>query len=253
MRRTSLVPAAIAALLLLSGCAPAIADEDGATRYDCNGRLVERAAFDARMPLGDLDEDGRDALAEALQADGSGRTVSADDGWFVLTRSATSIEVMRASTDTDDQGPTGIPMDHELLAVEKAAQPGEQSAWTVWTSSRCALRLDLDPLEMPRVALADAPDPASTELRLLVTESACNSGQDAEGRIELVALEESDDRVAVTLGVRPRDTGAASCQGNPDTPFTVSLSEPLGDREVVDAGLVLPRAVAVHPATGVEG
>lgn len=245
MRRTPLGPAVLAALLLLTGCVAA--SEDGPARYDCDGRAVERTAFEARVPLADLDDGGRDALTEALQAEGFGRTVSSDDGWFVLTQSATSIEVMREITEPSDAADGEIPPDHEFLAIERVAPPGGQPAWTVWSSSSCALRVDLGQLEVPGVAFPEAPDPAATELRLLVRESACASGQDAEGRVRLVALEESDDRVTVTLGVRPLDAEAVSCPGNPDTPFTVSLSAPLGDREVVDAGLVVPRSVAVQP------
>jgi hypothetical protein len=37
----------------------------------------------------------------------------------------------------------------------------------------------------------------------------------------------------VTLAVVPR-TGAQDCQGNPDTPFTLELDAPLGDRELLD-------------------
>lgn len=53
--------------------------------------------------------------------------------------------------------------------------------------------------------------------------------------------------VAERLGVRRLD-GDRSCQGNPVTPCTVELSEPLAGREVVDASIVPARQVTLADA-----
>jgi hypothetical protein len=88
-----------------------------------------------------------------------------------------------------------------------------------------------------------APDadltPAATSIEVLVNERACASGTSAEGRIAPPTVEYGPDTVTITLAVIPV-TGGADCPGNPDTPFTVELDEPLGDRTLLDGGTSPP-------------
>lgn len=81
--------------------------------------------------------------------------------------------------------------------------------------------------------------PASTSIDVLVNERACASGATAEGRIATPRIEYRDDAVVVTLGVIPVP-GMATCPGNPDTPFTVELTEPLGGRTLLDGSRTPP-------------
>lgn len=247
MRRTPLAATALAALVLLSACASGLPrSPDDVTEYDCNGRPVSRAAFEERAPLSDS---AQSALAEAARVEGREMDLSADAGWFTLTESARQVEVLRALPELRDLENGEIPSDHEYLAVARVDMDGSGRSWRSWSSSPCVLRLDMGGFGLATVELAAAPDPASRDLGFLVTEHACNSGEDAEGRIRVASLEESSDRVEVMFAVQPAGSGAQNCQGIPGTPFTVSLAEPLGDREVVDIGLVSPRAVptAAHP------
>ena len=271
MRRSPLIPAALAVLVLLAGCAPAADDAGtlaapgtaaggGSTRdpitaaipaevagYDCNSRPVDPRAYEERKPLRSLGEDGAAALAEASEGQAYEASL-AEGGWSVLSASALRIEVMRAVAEPYDLGNGEIPPDHEYLAVARVADPGEEPTWMVWSSSPCALRLDHAGLELATVAFEDLPDPASDRLTFLVTEHACNSGEDAAGRVQLLVLQETDERVEVAFGVRPdEDSGGEACHGNPGTPTTVALAEPLGDREVIDAGLEAPRPVGLRP------
>ncbi|WP_043674206.1 hypothetical protein [Clavibacter michiganensis] len=273
MRRSPSVAAALTALVLLAGCAPA-ADDAGTlgagrpsssassagepvavptpaevTGYDCNIRPVDPAAYEERRPLSSLGAEGTAALTEAVQGMEGHPGFPPEDGWFVLASSATDIEILRAVTEPYEMGNGEIPPDHEYLAAKLIGQPGEEPRWMVWSSSPCALRLDYAELDVATVSFEVLPDPSSDRITFLVDEHACNSGQDAAGRVQLLALEETADRVEVAVGVRPRNVGA-TCEGNPATPFTVALSAPLGDREVVDTGLVIPRAVGLSPQIG---
>lgn len=74
-------------------------------------------------------------------------------------------------------------------------------------------------------------DPSSREVAILVNERACASGRDADGRIE-VDVDYANDAVTFEVSVRPLN-GDQDCQSNPDTPYTVKLAEPLGNREVL--------------------
>lgn len=116
--------------------------------------------------------------------------------------------------------------------------------WLLTSAGPCAQRVEEDSgLEAADVTLASAPMPEARALELLVRERECASAQGVEGRIE-VDLEETAEEVLLRIGVRPPG-GAQNGPSNPATPSTVEPSEPLGDREVVDASVVPARPVAV--------
>ena len=69
-------------------------------------------------------------------------------------------------------------------------------------------------------------------LEILVRERACASGQPAEGRIQRPSIDYREDAVVVTIRVRPRP-GGQTCPGNPVTPYTLELSEPLEGRQLL--------------------
>lgn len=84
--------------------------------------------------------------------------------------------------------------------------------------------------------------PAATRIEVLVHEQGCASGTSAEGRIAPPTIEYGPETVIITLAVIPV-TGGATCPGNPDTPFTVELDQPLGDRTLLDGGTTPPSPV----------
>ena len=84
------------------------------------------------------------------------------------------------------------------------------------------------------------PRPDSTEVALLVTERSCASGQPATGRIEEPLVFTDARRVVVSVFVRHAE-GGQECPGNPETPYVLRLAEPLGDRQLLDGGVVPAR------------
>ena len=79
--------------------------------------------------------------------------------------------------------------------------------------------------------------PDTTAFTAWVTETDCVSGQSSEGRIIGPDIQLASDSIVVTFRVRPvSGSGAVACPGNPPTPVTVRLSEPLGDRTLLDGG-----------------
>lgn len=86
--------------------------------------------------------------------------------------------------------------------------------------------------------LRTKPRPEDRTLDLFVQERACASGQPATGRIRH-DVDYADDRVVVTITVA-NAKGDRSCQGNPDTAYTLPLAEPLGDRAVYDGRTTPP-------------
>lgn len=72
-------------------------------------------------------------------------------------------------------------------------------------------------------------------------------GACATGRVLAPWVHYGEKRLTVTYFVRPRE-GAQTCPGNPPTPVTLRLDEPLGPRELVDGARPWPsRAKAGRP------
>jgi hypothetical protein len=86
---------------------------------------------------------------------------------------------------------------------------------------------------------ADPIGPRSERIRALVHEQACANGQSAEGRILPPTIVYGTDEVTVTVIVQSI-VGGAECPGNPRTPYTIELDEPLGDRTLLDGGQLPP-------------
>lgn len=77
--------------------------------------------------------------------------------------------------------------------------------------------------------------PQSTSIDVLVNERDCASGRAADGRITDPDITYGDGEVVVTISVVPQP-GDHTCPDNPDTAYTVELSEPLGGRTLLDGG-----------------
>lgn len=106
----------------------------------------------------------------------------------------------------------------------------------------CATGMPIDEGGAATWALAPDADigPDTTEFTAMVTERACASGQSSADRIIGPGIEVTEDAVTVTFRVRPL-SGAQECQGNPPTPVSVRLPEPIGDRQLLDGGREPPQ------------
>ena len=246
---------AVLVALAVTGCATSAGDVEpsivptpfvAGDVFLCNGLSISREAVEARVPVSEISERGRVALAEAVWDDGSPVDLPAEEGWYVAAVTDELVAVMRDVEAAPDPVSPGAARDREVKTVAWVDDATNLTpGWYGASSGPCALTLNLGDLTVPAVELQSPPDPLSRELRLLVTEETCNSGMDAEGRIEVVSLDETDSGVSLILGVRPRD-GGQTCPSNPSTPFTVTLNEPLGERQVLDASLATPRPLTVR-------
>lgn len=77
-------------------------------------------------------------------------------------------------------------------------------------------------------------DPGATSLEVLATERQCVSGQAMGDRLLEPQVVMTADEVRVVLATEPPPGASFECPGNPETPVTVMLPQPLGDREVVE-------------------
>lgn len=231
-----------------AGTAPGTSPTPVVTGDDflCGGVPISRDALEARVPISDIDEHARIALSEATWDDGGPLDLPTEEGWYVVTSTDDLVGVMRDVEVVPDLVSPGIDPDREMQTVAWVDDASNLTpGWYGASRGPCALTMDLGELTVPGIEFQMPPDPQSDELRLLVTEQSCNSGETAQGRVEVVSLEETDSQVRLILGIRPRG-GDQNCPSNPATPFIVPLSNPLGDREVLHAGLADARPLAVN-------
>lgn len=98
-------------------------------------------------------------------------------------------------------------------------------------------------------ALADPAQlsPQSTRLELQVTRLDCASGE--TGRVLEPSVQYESDRVIIRTDVASLPPGDYACPGNNSVAVTVDLTEPLGQRELVDAACLDGEAVGTAPCS----
>lgn len=84
---------------------------------------------------------------------------------------------------------------------------------------------------------------SSTRFTAFVSRLGCNSGMTGALLAPDVEIRTAD--VVLTFQVEPGDPRGGNCQGNNRVPYEVELSEPIGDRALVD-GQCLPGREAEH-------
>lgn len=91
-------------------------------------------------------------------------------------------------------------------------------------------RWHLDPTRLPI-------DPAATSIWVSMDELACNSGRNADGRASMPIVRYEPHQIVMLGKIKP-NRGTHTCPSNPPTFVEVRLTEPIGDRALVDGGSV---------------
>lgn len=92
----------------------------------------------------------------------------------------------------------------------------------------------------------DFPKPTaqSREIHALIREQDCSGGIPAFGRIAEPVAEYGNGELVLTIGVQ---TIGGTCPGNPTTPVTIVLPEPLGNRDLLDGSYYPPGSPSLEP------
>lgn len=254
----ALSAAVLASIFLAAGCAAPDQAAGGAVKAGpvaevtsdvalCQGNEVPLKALKNPKPATELGP-------EALPALG-GRDVEQfhAEAWLIAQESSNKVMLMNKLAAPQDDG-TGDIRDYVYVIISTnsmASEPGKP-VWAVVEASACTPILDLGELKAGTVALDPSANPAPEQdsVALLVTEAACNSGQNAAGRIEVVQKVETEATVELVIGVRRSGDQLSSCQSNPPTPFTVHLDRPLGDRAILNAAVVPSREITAPSRLG---
>ena len=211
--------------------------------------IAEVSCGGSGFPISVLDEPGRaerldDPAAEALRThlaqSGPDFTWLPDTGWREVGRTDTEVNYVADAVQGTD------PPYVEVSVIR------DGDDWRIAGWGQCRLQ----PSVGPGLGLASfrvAPDvelaPGLTEIPVLVTERACNSGQDARGRIAEPQVIVGDDAITVVFAVRPRE-GDRECPSNPETPHLLILPDPLGNRTLLDGSVIPPRDATKCAADG---
>ena len=180
----------------------------GDRRYDCNHRPVDPVAFAAARPAASLPAEQIAIIESATITIGGAQPLGLDaDQWIVVASSDDQIDLMQRLSEGDPALDPTHDWKHVIIGDFGTAR------WALKSSATCALNYDVSPLTAVEIRLDPSapPDPSSRDLALLVTERACNSGQDAEGRVRLVELIETADAVKMTIGVDPTRMDGLGC------------------------------------------
>jgi hypothetical protein len=193
----------------------------------CDGARFRFGALDPLVPIEDA---GLPELAAALDAalsSGEGEFLG-QGGWSVL--------------DAGDETATLVRIDGATLSsigFEKV-----RTGWRVGGSSAgepCDVVLPLPngygEVEWSIDPAFEAPTATSTEIHVLVTGTACSSGQALGDRLLGPQVVTTDDAVRIAFAAILL-TGAQNCQGNPAEPITVTLDGPLGERQILDGRII---------------
>jgi hypothetical protein len=205
-------------------------------RYVCNDDIP----FDA-APLSKVgtDEQATTADANALRKYLATPPAKADNlpasGWHLLGRAGSYAEYAIYV----DSGPDA-PIVRSILVKD---------GWQVSGADWCMPKLAVPPAVGIATWTLDPDGPKLTSetqvLTVLVQEHNCASGHGPERRIVGPVIFSADDRIQILFGVRPLDTGAATCQSVPPGRVCVDLGKAVGKRLLIDPAVWPPTTIDV--------
>jgi hypothetical protein len=212
-------------------------------RLTCGGRTFPPSGLNASTGAQNASGPAFDALRAALFKFGDAFPGAPGLSWRLAGQDDTGAIFLAR---TDALGPPG------WMSVEVTASA---AGWQPTSMGQCAPFVVLSPEFGPASWALDpasaSPAAATTELHILVWERACSGGAPATGRISAPVVVSGATTVTITVGVRPLVVPAGealTCESPPGTPAVLCLSEPLGQRTLLDGGQVPP--VPPSPANG---
>ena len=243
-----MVALAVSALLLV-GCnaapraSPSVvpSELDPVEQVSCGGHGFPAALLEEPGSAETSDDPAAEVLRRHLAEPGPDSAWLPDTGWREVIRTDTEVAYVADAEPGTDPPYAEVTVTHD------------GDGWQIGGWGQCRLQADVGPqlgLASFRVDPATELGPLLTEIPVLVTERACNSGEDARGRIADPTILLTDAAVTVVFAVRPRD-GGHDCPSNPETPHLLRLPEPLGDRSLFDGSEVPPRDATLCAEHGI--
>jgi hypothetical protein len=156
---------------------------------------------------------------------------AAETPWRVLAEDGDTLTL--GLGEWTEEGPGA---DGSILTVKKSGDD-----WTIDSGGDCRL---FGPIAREGLSVVEAtgyaPGATAYDIAVQTNERQCASGRDPAPYLNDPYVVETAQRVTLYLTSAPVE-GYADCQGNPTVTQTVTLDQPLGERQVVD-GWVWPAA-----------
>lgn len=233
---------AVALVFALVGCgapqtvptpSPSNGPDPATYRYSCAGppgflpTLVEQPAT-AELE----DHPSAQGLRDLLSDDSFGLGLLPDSGWWLVSRDEDEAQYLARLPD-DVESPFGY-VTLQPSGAHWAFATGGLCLPEVLFEGRVSATWTL-PSNLPR------PQPTTVEFVALVTDRICTGGQPVGARLLPPAITYTEKSVFIVFSARPYQ-GLTTCQGKPPTEALVQLREPLGNRNLLDAGVFPPAA-----------
>lgn len=219
---------------------PPTADRPAANEvFLCSGQEVPLERLLSPRPATDLSPSGQEAVRHE-----SVRELGDLSRWIIVEDKPEIVSIIREIPDPQpERGSPGVSRTHEVVVIKDVDAPNVQG-WFMTAAGSCELRRTFGDLRTAGVRLdPESPLlPGEGSVRLLVHENTCASGRPATGRIRVPLLEPAADGIRIAIGTVAR-AGNQNCQGNPETPYTLELPEPPGDRPLIDASVYPEREI----------
>jgi len=233
-------------MLALAGCAPTSPQgETPSTETRPDGLRLAEMRYSCGEPPGFLptildepataeteDHPSAAALRAAIAQAGMDIDMLPESGYWLASRNERVAEYIARE-------PAGA--DPVFVSANFENQGG---AWRLMGWGQCRPQLVLDGLSLATWVLdpdAPPPGPGTRTFDALVTERDCNSGQPMGARLRPPSVTYGRESVFVVFAATPPlNQGFATCPMNPPARVRVELSEPLGDRRLLDAALFPP-------------
>ena len=150
-------------------------------------------------------------------------------GWFLLARTNRTAEVAAG------RGPT-----YWHMAFDRASK---DRPWRWYNSGSCSPRWRhdrLDAVPWHRDSRGAMP-PETTRIPVYLYEESCHGFSASSKRVRRPLVHYGRRNVSVAYFIEPLGGGTQTCPGTPPARVTLALDEPLGDRDLDDAGVYPPR------------
>lgn len=191
----------------------------------CDSGQFPVSALQEIRPLEEADPEIAEAISPFLTNE-EGRFWP-QEGWQVVHETSNEIQLVAKTTEG-------------TLAFMTVTNDGSDWAWSGGSiaGDPCQLRFtvpeELNTVEWSLDPEAAKPTAETTEIAVILQERECVSGQKIGDRLVGPQIVMTETRVFMAFASQRPQGDAFDCQGNPETPFTVVLPEPIGDRELVE-------------------